>query len=283
MSEGSTLTADAGLAEIEAAEAAGDRNLAISLAIAAMGRQVDHPLVLRLVAAGMDEDGRPEDAASLLHRATVLAPEDPRTHLNFSKQLTKVHLPEDALKALRRASALTLDDVAFHMDAGRQALVLGQVAASRRHFGRAAELAPGDPEPISALAVVAARQGDAQTARNLGERALALRPDFVGAQIAVARAELSEGAREAAKTRLEKLLARRDLVDEQRADALSFLGDTFDSLDLTTDAFAAYNARKAILVRDRTVGLPEGALERDVKVVRRLRSWFTTARRDALA
>ena len=76
---------------------------------------------------------------------------------------------------------------------------------------------------------------------------------------------------------MEALLVRHDLADEQRADTLSFLGDTFDSLDRQDDAFAAYNARKAILVRDRTVGLPDGALERDVKVVRRLRSWFASA------
>ena len=74
---------DLGLAAVEAALARGERGRAIDLAIAAMGRGLEHPLTHRLVAAGLEEEGRLEEAAGLLHGATVLAPRDVEAQNRF--------------------------------------------------------------------------------------------------------------------------------------------------------------------------------------------------------
>ncbi len=259
---------------IEAAVARGDRNLAIDLAIRALGRDIEHPLVLNLVAEGLEEDGRSADAAGLLQRATKLAPYDAKSHSRFGRLALRLGGREEAMAAHQAALALAPDDVEVIMNAGEWRLSVGDVAAARAHYRRAVELSPTTAAALSAVAVTAANQGDAVEARVMGERAIALRPDLVSAVIAVARADLAERAPGEAKFRLERLLARDDLSDDQRAEALTYLADALDGLDRPAEAFALYDQRRELLTRARRSAMTAGAGHRALSHARMLGAYF---------
>ncbi|MEO9213906.1 MAG: sulfotransferase, partial [Caulobacteraceae bacterium] len=268
---------DITLAGIEAADRGPDRGAAIDLAIAAMGRGIEAPLVLRLVAEGLEEDGRPRDAAGLLERSTAAAPGDARGWAQYGRVLLAVGQPVEARIAHANALRIEPDLYDAHIGAGMVALRLGEVASSRAHYARAAELMPAEGEPLSALAVIAARQGDAKAARDFARRALALNPDFISAQIAVARADIMEGAPEAAEGQLTRLLARPDLSDDHRADCLSYLADALDALGRPAEAFAMYAATNARLERINAAPLKAALRETTLDQARRLGAWFEAA------
>ena len=262
------------LAPIEAAVAHGDRNLAIDLAIRALGRDVEHPLVLNLVAEGLEADGRNAEAAGLLQRVTKLAPNDALAHSRFGRLALRLGGRAEALAAHDSALALAPDNAEIRMNAGEARLSVGDVATARAHYRRAAEISPTTAEAVSAVAVIAANQGDAAEARAMGERAIALRPDLVSAVIAVARADLAQAAPTMAKARLEHLLARRELTSDQRAEALTYLADALDGLDRPAEAFAIYDKRRELLVQARASALAEGAGGRALAHARMLAAYF---------
>ncbi len=266
---------DLGLAEVEAAVARGDRSRAIDLAIEAMGRGLQHPLTHRLVAEGLEEEGRMEDAAGVLHGATVLAPRDVEARIAFAKILVKIGQAQDALGACEEALAIDPNAYGACVSAGDASLALRDLVNAARYYKRAADLAPGRGEPVGALAALAARRGDPRAARLLGEQALALRPNLVDAEIAIARADLAEDAPALAARRLERLLARTDLSDDHRAAALTWLADAMDALNLPTEAFAVYDARKTALAR--AAALRMGLGEQRIEQTRRLTTWLAAS------
>jgi tetratricopeptide (TPR) repeat protein len=268
-----------GIPDIEAAMEAGDRNLAIDLAIRALGHGLEHPLVCRLVADGLEEDGRPNDAIALLHRATVVTPGDVAAKLAFARMALRMDSPRDAVEALNDALAIDPDAFETRMVSGRVQWALRDLTASRAHYLKASEISQEEDEPLSALALIAARQGDNANARSWGERALALNPAAVWASIAVARADLAAGAANLAKVRLDRLLARSDLNDDDRGDALTYAADALDMLDRPAEAFNLYEARTAVLLRSRTQALAAGVAQRNHALANRLTTWFTTTPR----
>ena len=274
-----TQTADHDLAEIEAA-ARTDRDRAIDLAIKALGRGLDHPLVLRLVADGLEEDGRLQEAGNLLTRAREAAPRDVEVLTQFGRLLARVGRPEEALEMQREAVAIDPQSYAAHVGAGGPSLTLNDIAGAKTHFQRAHEIAPQAAEPLSALAVIAAREGNPAAARALAERALAIRPDLVRAQMAIAQADLAEEAPAPAEARLKWLLARADLADDNRADAFNFLAEALDALDRPGEAFFAYEARNTLLARLYAPSFEANIPETWVDQAKRLAAYFETAPRD---
>ena len=184
---------DFGLAEVEATLARGDRSRAIDLAIRALSHGLEHPLTHRLVAEGLEEDGRLEEAAGVLHGATVLAPRDVEARIAFARILARIGQPQDALAACEEALAIDPNAYDACMGAAGASLTLRDLVSATRYYNRAAETSPERGEPIGALAALAARRGDTTAARTLGERALALQPDLIDASVAVARADLVRG------------------------------------------------------------------------------------------
>ena len=269
-------TLDRELAEIEAA-ARTDRNGAIDLAIKALGQGLDHPLVLRLVAEGLEEDGRLQDAGNLLTRAREAAPRDVEVLTQFGRLLARIGRPEEALEMQREALAIDPHSYAAHVGAGGPSLTLNDIAGAKSHFQRAHDIAPEAAEPLSALAVIAAREGDNTAARALAERALAIRPDLVRAQMAIAQADLAEEAPALAEARLIWLLGRADLADDNRADAFNFLAEALDALDRPNEAFFAYDARNALLARLYAPSFEANIPERWLDQTKRLAAYFEAA------
>jgi tetratricopeptide (TPR) repeat protein len=266
---------DLGLAAVEAALARGERGRAIDLAIAAMGRGLEHPLTHRLVAEGLEEEGRMEDAAGVFHGATVLAPRDVEARIAFAKILIKIGQAQDALSACEEALAIDPKAYGACMSAGDASLALRDLVNATRYYERAADLGPDRGEPVGALAALAARRGDAGTARRLAERALTLGPNLIAAELAIARADLAENAPALAAGRLEGLLTRTDLSADDRSAALTWLADAMDGLNLPTEAFAVYEARKIALAR--AAALRMGLGEQRIEQTRRLATWLAAS------
>ncbi|MGI9170764.1 MAG: sulfotransferase, partial [Caulobacteraceae bacterium] len=269
-------TAETELAEIKAA-ARSDRGRAIDLAIEALRRGSEHPLVVRLVAEGLAEDRRWQDAAALLHSATLTSPDDADILTDFGAMLVRLGRPDEAMAAFDKALAIAPDSYMAHLGAGSARLNLNQVAAARDHYRRALEIRPGAAEPLSALAVIAVREDDTAEARTLAERALAARPNLVRAQTAIAQADMIEGSPAAAEARLNWVLGRGDLDDEQRADALNFLADALDAQDRPAEAFGVYGARNGIVQRLHARTMQTTVAERRIDEARRLTAWFEAA------
>lgn len=263
---------EAEVAEILAAVRRADRVAALGLAVAAVGRGVEHPLALMLAAEHHDAEGRAEAALALLARATAIEPDEPELWRRQARLLAGQGRPEEALAAAEEALDIDPDDVAMLILAGSLAYRSGDLATAHDRYGRAEGLAPDDPEPPAALAMIAARRTETGVARAFAERALAIRPDLAAAHLALARAELQERAGEAALTRMRGLLDRADLDAATRINALDLRAEAFDALGRPAEAFADYEARNAL---EEGAGPPPQ--ERWVDQARRLDRFFRAA------
>jgi tetratricopeptide (TPR) repeat protein len=267
-------TAERDLAEIVATVTRGERNLAIAMAAAALGRGLEHPLVLVLAAEGLEEQGHAQQAVDLLRKATILAPDGLEVWRRLGRLLATQGMLADALTAFDEALAIDPDAYPVLIDAGAASYKLSDLKASHGYYRRAAELAPEEAEPLSALAVIAARREEPKEARALAERALALRPDSLSAQMALGRADLLDGSASLAEARMTAVLGRPDLTEESRIGVLDLRAEARDVLDRAADAFADYAARNAILHRINAPRVERELQERRVDQARRLATYF---------
>ena len=133
MSE-TTVASDQILHDIEEAATSPDRDRAIDLAISAMGQGIDPPVVLRLVAEGLEQDGRPRDAARLLERATLADPQDIGGWIRYGRVLLDVDHPVESLAANRNALAIEPNSYEAHLGAGKACLKLQEDLANSIAF-----------------------------------------------------------------------------------------------------------------------------------------------------
>ncbi len=261
------------LARIEAAEQAGERNLAINIAVAAFQEGRRDPRVAALVAEGLEIQNRPQEALALLQRAMAATPGDPALSFALGRMLMRLGRREEARAALEAGLAIAPKDYRGLIDAGTVCLRLGDLNAARGHFQGASRARPGEAEPLSALAVAASLAGDAAETRAMAQAALDLAPELISAQIAIARVDLAEGDLIAAKDRLDRLVGRDDLTDAQRMDIHHCLADCLDALDRPAEAFAAYRALNQLQQRTYKADGSERSADR----ARRLAAYFRDA------
>ncbi|HEY2050184.1 MAG TPA: sulfotransferase [Caulobacteraceae bacterium] len=269
---------EAVVAEIREAADVGDRDRAIDLAIAAMSRQLEHPVIFRWVAEGLEEDGRRAEALPLFNRAQHEAPEDIELKLVFAAALVRHDAHVEAIAPLETVLARQPDHFDALMTRGAVALALRDLAGARQTFEAAVSAWPTRFEPLVELASLAAQQGKWSEARSAAERAVTLSPAAEGAHLALARAELGEGKTSEAKARLEGLLADPKLPDPARAQALTLLGDALDALDEPQKAFGVWRAREALLLQSRAPDLARTPPDANIQLARRLADFFRRAR-----
>lgn len=265
---------DGDLADIVAAVAREDRPAAASLAKAALGRGLEHPLVLVLVAEALETEGDPSQAAALLQKAAALAPDGLEVWRRLGRLLAAQGMQTEAAAAFDQALAIAPTALPILLDAGVASFRSGDLKTAEDRYRRAAELAPHEAEPLAALAAIAARKGDVAQARVQAERALRLQPDSISAHMAIGRADLSDGAADRAEVRMSELLGRSDLNHDSRVGALDLRAEALDRLDRAADAFADYTARNSILER---LHAPRMANERRIDQARRLNAYFARA------
>jgi len=268
------------LARIEDATRSADRVIAINLAVDALRRGVRHPLVWGLVAEGLEMQGRRPEALRLLQTSVAAAPGEAQAWFRLGRMLFSMDRRVEAREALDRGLAIAPRDYRALIDAGTVCLRLGELAAATTHFKRASESDPKVAEPLSALAVVAALDGDSASARAFAGRALALSPDLVSAQIAIARADTTEGAPTSAERRLTALLERTDLTDAQRVDAFDLRAECLDALGRCAEAFEDYASRNAVTQRLEGPRLAADGVEGQGDRARRIAAWLQAAPTD---
>ena len=238
------------LAEIEFEAARPERRArAIDLAIKAYGEGCEEPLVLKLVGEGLEGDGRRVDAAAVAHRATVLYPDQVEAWTRFSDRLILLDRGAEAAEAANAAVRLEPDSYAARMSAAAAFLNLNAFPQATEHAEFAARLRLLAAEPLSLLAILNVRASRFSEARAFAERALRLKANLPGAEIALARVEMAERHDDLAISRLRRVLAYPTLVPVHRAEALSVLGDALDSAGEPAKAFAAYAASNAVMAR----------------------------------
>jgi len=271
------VTLAARLAAIEEAARGADRLLAINMAIDAFRSGVGHPLVWDLVAEGLEMQGRKTEALRLLRLSADAAPGVAQTWFRLGRILFSMDRRVEARDALDRGLAISPRDYRALIDAGTVCLRLGHLVAAAGHFQGAAEVDREAAEPLSALAVVAALDGDMPAARSFAARALVISPHLVSAQIAIARADAADGAGDLAEPRLTALLERPDLTDSQRVDAFDLRAECRDALGRCAEAFDDYASRNAVMLRMESPAFAVAGVERQGDRARRLAAWLEAA------
>lgn len=242
-----------------------------------LSKVFDEPLVLLIVAEEAEEHGRAEEVLRLLRRAADIAPEEPDVWHRLGGVLVRQGQWADGLAAFRTALRLHPDFVAALIGAGSASFRLGGLTAAEEYFRRAAALVPSAAEPVAALAALAARRNRPEDARSLAERALALNPGMITAELAIGRADLLDGLPDATRARMDALLVRSDLSDDDRVAALDRRAEAFDALDRTAEAFADYDARNAVLREVSAPRIAQAGDERRVEQASRLIGYFSRA------
>jgi len=253
----------------------GDFAKALAVANQAAAEKLAHPLLLRVQAESLAVAGRYRDAGQLLNRALALAPNDPFTITDIGRVLVAENRLEEAIRAFEAAVTVHPGLAAAWLELGSARDIVGDDAGARTAYEQARSLVPGDAEAWAALATIALRRGDVAQARPLAEEATRRRPDHPGAGLVLASAGLESGDTVAALARLEELLARNALDERQLPVALGRLGDAYDRLGRTQEAFDAYTRMNEQTVRANAARFGDGGpIESHLELVLRLTRWF---------
>jgi len=247
----------------------GDRPQALNLAARALKRGVNHPLVLVLAAEGLEERGHAQPAIDLLRAATSAAPGHRVAWIRLAALLARQRRFREAAAAFNAVLDLDPDNYQALIGAGEMSLLLGDVPTAEQRYLRASEVTTGAAAPLAVLAVIAAQRRDVAAARDFAGRAEALEPGLVGAEMALARADLLDGDPALAEARMRRALMRADLDDDKRVGALDIRATALDALDQPAEAFADYAARNEIQRRIHGANFDMDAPERASSIARR--------------
>lgn len=231
-------------ARVEQALAGGDIMTAAVLAERALDRGVREPMYLNLVAWRREEAGDFAAAHRLLAEALRAAPGDVHIMGAIGATLRKQGAYDEALTILDRTLAIEPHHPSAWLERGYVLDGLRRWPEARASYQRALTIDPGLAPAMGRLADIAAKDGEADAARTLAARALAIDPHEPAATMALATIEIEARDGEAAEARLRALLAR-PLGDDDRTRMLTLLGDALDRQDRTAEAFATWGKAQA--------------------------------------
>lgn len=257
------------------ARAAGDLQSAVAIAGQAASEGLAHPVLLRIRAEALRGAGRIEEAGQLLNQALSAAPNDTATIIEIGRLLAAEERNEEAIEAFKAALALQPDSLEAWNALGAAHAGARNFPEARAAFGRAASLAPRDPGPVASLAFIEARDGRLEEARKLANATLGLQPDHPLAALTLARVDVDQQDFEAARARLDGLLAGDQLNRAQRQIALGLLADALHGSGRYDEAFAAYVRVKDVFARQHAARYGAGGpVENHLDFIRRLGAWF---------
>lgn len=236
---------DDALTAAQSAVARGDLASAVRIAETALARGVRHPHLYNLLAYGLEEAGRLGDSFRVLQHALEMAPQDPQILHAMGLCLFKMGRTVESLVAFDAALLHRPDFAPILHHKGLAHHALGAAAEASAAFEAAAAVDANYADPWAGLAVLAYQRGDYGAARRHAGEALQRDKHIPGAHIAMAQADLAEGAVDQAEARIRALLKSRALPASDRADVLSLLGDILDVEGRCAEAFAAYGEAKA--------------------------------------
>ncbi|MFZ4109394.1 MAG: sulfotransferase [Polymorphobacter sp.] len=234
-------------AQIDAALAAGDVAGAVALSRAALAAGSPDPFACNLVAWADIEAGRAAEGEALARRGLALAPDDPGLLTTLGLALRRQSRLREALAAYDAAIALAPDYAVAWLERGFALHQGNSLQLAAQSYGRAAALDPGQAPAFAGMAAIASTQGEGGEARRFASEALARDPRDAVAHCAIARADVADGAEDAAVARLEALLSAPGLNIDNRSAALSLLGDALAKTGEPQRAHDAWAAAKASL------------------------------------
>jgi tetratricopeptide (TPR) repeat protein len=234
------------LGAVEAALWASDMAQAMRLSEEAVAAGAVHPTLLSLTALKRMHAGDNQSALPLLLRARELAPHQVDLLNALAECLTRLGRPREAVEAFDAALAMA-PEARLHFGRAMALEDLSQLDAARADFELALGLDPALSEALSRLALLAVQRGDAQSARSLATRALAIDPRDAAARIAFASAALEQKDLSVAEEQITALMRDPNLGPVNRAFGHSLAGDVLDAQGKTAEAFAAYTASKSTL------------------------------------
>ena len=250
------------LSAMDRAVKRGAMDEAVRLAGQALAAGIRHPMPFTLRSHWHEANGRFAEALADMNSAAALAPGNPGILNSTGRILTSLGRAEEALapldEAIRRAPGLA----AAHYNRAFALEQLGDLPGACASYEQAEALAPDTTDAQSRLALLAARRNDFATARDLARRALAQRPGDPTALFALALAALAARDFAAAECHARDAAASPRATAEQRAHALTYLGDALDGQARAAEAFAAWQESKTVqapLFHLRAHGLEPGA------------------------
>ncbi len=215
---------------------------AAAIAERALLEGFEHPLLLNVLAARLEAEGRLVEAVHLLERAVALAPEDVPARNALALCLQRLDRPAEALQHLDELLKKHPGLGFAHASKGNALIALGSLGLARSSHLRALELDPGNLAAMGSLASIATHRGEHAEARRWAEQLLTRVPGFPDGVLSLAAAELADGASERAESLLRGLLADPRAGPADRARAQGLLGDVLDAAGRYGEAFAAYAA-----------------------------------------
>ncbi|PWC40442.1 tetratricopeptide repeat protein [Azospirillum sp. TSO35-2] len=182
---------------------AGRRDDALAEAEAVLQGAPDDCRALNLAGAILFELGRLDEAQDRLSRLVALDPLFAQGRINLGVVQQMRGAPAEAVAQLRVAALLMPDRLEVQSRLGSLLHGVGDHDAAGRHLGRAARLAPADPDHLVLLAVSLLSSGAHAEAIAALTTVLALRPDHGDARSHLAAAWLSLGRPDRAEAALQ--------------------------------------------------------------------------------
>jgi tetratricopeptide (TPR) repeat protein len=213
---------------------------AAALAERTLAEGFEHPMLLNAAATRLEQEDKYEEALHLLARAVAIAPKDMGARNALALCLQRLERPSEALfhidELLRQEPNLPF----AHANRGNALMALGSLGRAKQSHLRAFELDPRNFSATAALASIATHRGQYGEAREWAERTLRIVPGFPDALSCLAAADLADGNRAAAESRLRQVINDSRAGAADRARATGLLADVFDATGRYEEAFEAY-------------------------------------------
>lgn len=217
-----------------------DFTAAAALAEQTLADGFEHPMLLNVAATRLEQQGRFEQALTLLERAVSIAPNDVGARNALGLCLQRLDRPADALVHIDELLKRHPDLPFAHASRGNALIAMGLLGAAQESHLRAVQLEPANFASLAALASIAIHRGQNGEARLWAERALARQPGFPDAVLSLAAAELADGECGSAESRLRQLIMDPRSGPTDRARATGLLADVLDAGGRYVEAFEAY-------------------------------------------
>jgi Tfp pilus assembly protein PilF len=212
-----------------------------TLAERTLAEGFEHPMLLNAAATRLEQEGKYEEAQRLLARAVAIAPKDIGARNALALCLQRLDRPSEALYHIDELLRQQPDLPFAHANKGNALMALGSLGRARLSHLRAFELDPRNFSAAAALASIATHRGQHEEAREWAQRTLRIVPGFPDAILCLAAAELADGNRGAAESRLRQLINDSRAGAADRARATGLLADVFDASGRYEEAFEAYS------------------------------------------
>ncbi|HEX4861875.1 MAG TPA: sulfotransferase [Rhizomicrobium sp.] len=265
------------LGRVERSLRAGHVAEAMRTAHEAVGQGLAHPGLLTLAAQQEIESGNFEKALALAERACTLAPRDGDALRTKAMALGGLGRKLDALAAYDQALAVAPGTASAHYDKGLIYLSLFEQQLAHQAFESTIALRPAHAGALAELASITKTRGDAVSARAFAERALRVRPGQIASRIVLAELDLDARDFDAARKRLDDLLAEPGLSAVNRSIVLGLLADTLDGQGKQGGAFLRYGESNALLKQHYRSTFEAPGVERAVTRATRLAAFLRDA------